>query len=131
MRARTSGRRSGGRFLGGWRRGGRAPRTSAVALAMVATACSNTSSVAALGRVTPLTFHHRRGDRGIGRQLLQQAVAAGHDVTAVARNPRRLPVSLLAGVRVVTADLAAPDPSVGRPPPAEQAGHDHLSRSPG
>ena len=26
---------------------------------------------------------------GIGRQALEQAVAAGHDVTAVARNPRR------------------------------------------
>jgi len=27
---------------------------------------------------------------GIGRQLLGQAVAAGHDVTAVARNPQSL-----------------------------------------
>ncbi len=42
---------------------------------------------------------------GIGRQLLAQAVAAGHEVTAVARDPRRLP----AGMRAVTADLAAPD----------------------
>jgi putative NADH-flavin reductase len=49
---------------------------------------------------------------GIGRELLQQAIAAGHDVTAVARNPQRLPGTLPAGVRVVTADLAAPDPSV-------------------
>ncbi|HEX6676717.1 MAG TPA: NAD(P)-binding oxidoreductase [Actinomycetes bacterium] len=48
---------------------------------------------------------------GIGRQLLQQAVAAGHDVTAVARNPRRLAGTLPTGVRVVTADLADPDPS--------------------
>jgi putative NADH-flavin reductase len=45
---------------------------------------------------------------GIGRQLLKQAVAAGHDVTAVVRNPAKL-----AGeeVRVVTADLAAADPA--------------------
>lgn len=28
---------------------------------------------------------------GIGRQLLEQAVAAGHDVTAVVRNPQSLP----------------------------------------
>jgi uncharacterized protein YbjT (DUF2867 family) len=28
---------------------------------------------------------------GIGRQLVDQAVAAGHDVTAVARNPQNLP----------------------------------------
>ena len=27
---------------------------------------------------------------GIGRQLLEQAISAGHDVTAVARNPRNL-----------------------------------------
>ena len=27
---------------------------------------------------------------GVGRQLLEQAVAAGHDVTAVARNPSKL-----------------------------------------
>jgi putative NADH-flavin reductase len=46
---------------------------------------------------------------GIGRQALNQAVAAGHDVTAVVRNP-----SKLAGqaVGVVTADLAAADPAV-------------------
>src|SRR6266508_2193981 len=56
MRARTSGRRSGGTFLGGWRRGGRARSTSAVARVIVATACSNTSSVAAVGRVMPLTL---------------------------------------------------------------------------
>jgi putative NADH-flavin reductase len=45
---------------------------------------------------------------GIGRQLLDQAVAAGHDVTAVVRNPQKL-----AGVpvRIVTADLAAPHPA--------------------
>jgi putative NADH-flavin reductase len=41
---------------------------------------------------------------GIGRELLEQAVAAGHDVTAVARNPQNLPAT---PARVVTADLAA------------------------
>jgi putative NADH-flavin reductase len=44
---------------------------------------------------------------GVGRQLLEQAVAAGHDVTAVARNPKKLSRD----VRVVTADMAAPDPA--------------------
>jgi putative NADH-flavin reductase len=44
---------------------------------------------------------------GIGRQILEQAVAAGHDVTAVVRNPKKLSV----GVPVVTTDLAAPDPT--------------------
>ncbi len=42
---------------------------------------------------------------GVGRHLVDQAVAAGHDVTAVARNPRNLP----AGVRTVVVDLSAPD----------------------
>ena len=42
---------------------------------------------------------------GIGRQVLEQAIAAGHDVTAVVRDPKKLPK----GVRVVTADMAAPD----------------------
>jgi putative NADH-flavin reductase len=44
---------------------------------------------------------------GIGRQALEQAVAAGHDVTAVVRNPNKLARE----VRIVTADLAAPDPA--------------------
>jgi putative NADH-flavin reductase len=44
---------------------------------------------------------------GIGRHVLDQALAAGHDVTAVVRNPSSLP----AGVRAVTADLAAARPS--------------------
>ena len=43
---------------------------------------------------------------GIGRLILTQAVAAGHDVTAVARNPAKV----TAGVRVVQADLSRPDP---------------------
>jgi putative NADH-flavin reductase len=42
---------------------------------------------------------------GIGRQALEQAVAAGHDVTAVVRNPKKLSRQ----VRTVTADLATPD----------------------
>jgi putative NADH-flavin reductase len=42
---------------------------------------------------------------GIGRQVLEQAVAAGHDVTAVVRNPAKLSRE----VRSVTSDLAAPD----------------------
>ncbi len=45
---------------------------------------------------------------GIGRQLLEQAVDAGHDVTAVVRNPKNLSRQ----VRTVTADMAAPDPAV-------------------
>ncbi len=44
---------------------------------------------------------------GIGRQLLEQALAAGHDVTAAVRNPDMLSRQ----VRTVTADLAAPDPA--------------------
>jgi putative NADH-flavin reductase len=43
---------------------------------------------------------------GIGRQLLDQAVGAGHDVTAVVRSPERLSGK---PVRAVRADLANPD----------------------
>src|SRR5947199_3336817 len=43
---------------------------------------------------------------GIGRQLLAQAVAAGHEVTAVVRNPKRLSPE----IRAIMADLAASDP---------------------
>ncbi|MBB4932699.1 uncharacterized protein YbjT (DUF2867 family) [Lipingzhangella halophila] len=43
---------------------------------------------------------------GIGRHLLQQAVAAGHDVTAVVRDPEKLDVD----VRAVKTDLTAPEP---------------------
>src|SRR5260370_2931524 len=39
--------------------------------------------------------------------MLDQALAAGHDVTAVVRSPGRLP----GGVRAVTAALAAADPA--------------------
>src|ERR1039457_6024040 len=48
---------------------------------------------------------------GIGRQILEQAVDVGHDVTAVVRNPQKLPGELSRQVRVVTPDLAAPDPA--------------------
>lgn len=44
---------------------------------------------------------------GIGRHLVDQAIAAGHDVTAVARNPDSLP----AQVRPVRADLATAEPA--------------------
>ena len=46
---------------------------------------------------------------GIGRQVLEQAVAAGHDVTAVVRNPQNLPPT---PARVVAVDLATADPEV-------------------
>jgi putative NADH-flavin reductase len=44
---------------------------------------------------------------GIGRHLLEQAVAAGHDVTAVVRNPKML----YRAVQTVTADLMSADPA--------------------
>ena len=48
---------------------------------------------------------------GIGRQLLDQALAAGHDITAVVRNPAMLP----AEVRAVTADLTTAGPAALEP----------------
>ncbi|MCO6003569.1 SDR family oxidoreductase [Actinoallomurus purpureus] len=45
---------------------------------------------------------------GIGRHVFDQAVAAGHDVTAVVRNP----ASLAGEARIVTADLATAEPAV-------------------
>ncbi|MEQ4305923.1 NAD(P)H-binding protein [Plantactinospora sp. B6F1] len=47
---------------------------------------------------------------GIGRHLLRQAVAAGHDVTAVVRSPASL-VGEPDGPRLVRADLTDPDPA--------------------
>ena len=44
---------------------------------------------------------------GVGRQLLEQAVDAGHDVTAVVRTPAKLSRP----VRAVTADMTAADPA--------------------
>lgn len=46
---------------------------------------------------------------GIGGHTLEQALASGHDVTAVVRNPSKLRKR---DVRIVTADLAAPAPGV-------------------
>lgn len=48
---------------------------------------------------------------GIGRDILPQAVAAGHEVTAVVRNPVALADQ---PVRVVVSDLAAADPAALR-----------------
>jgi putative NADH-flavin reductase len=61
---------------------------------------------AAMERKMKLTIFAATGR--IGRQVLEQAVAAGHDVTAVVRNPKKLSSQDL---RVVAADLAAPDPA--------------------
>src|SRR5712691_3775921 len=47
---------------------------------------------------------------GIGRQIVEQAVASGHDVTAVVRDARKL-AGRQNGLRVVTVDLATPDPT--------------------
>jgi putative NADH-flavin reductase len=44
---------------------------------------------------------------GVGRELLGQALDAGHDVTAVVRNPSKLSRE----VRAVATDLTAPDPA--------------------
>jgi putative NADH-flavin reductase len=48
---------------------------------------------------------------GVGQQLLSQALAAGHDVTAVVRDPGKLPsaVRVAGEARIITADLAAAD----------------------
>lgn len=49
---------------------------------------------------------------GVGRQALEQAIDAGDEVTAVVRNPKALSRGAgTGGVRVVPADLAAPDPT--------------------
>jgi putative NADH-flavin reductase len=45
---------------------------------------------------------------GTGRQLVRQALDAGHDVTAVVRDPARLPVQH-ERLDVVTADVTDPD----------------------
>ncbi|MEU5161099.1 NAD(P)H-binding protein [Streptomyces sp. NPDC020875] len=56
---------------------------------------------------------------GTGRQLVRQALDAGHEVTAVVRDPRRLPDRERAGLRIVVADIT--DPAALRP---AVAGHD-------
>jgi putative NADH-flavin reductase len=48
---------------------------------------------------------------GVGGHLLRQSLDAGHEVTAVVRDPSRLPHT---AARVVRADLLAPDPAVLR-----------------
>lgn len=48
---------------------------------------------------------------GVGRELLEQAVAAGHDVTAVVRDPGKLSRP----VRTIPADMAAADPAALEP----------------
>ena len=45
---------------------------------------------------------------GTGTSLVEQALGAGHDVTAVVRNPARLAVPAQPGLRVVTADVLDP-----------------------
>jgi putative NADH-flavin reductase len=57
---------------------------------------------------------------GIGRQLLEQAIGAGHDVTAVARNPQSLADAAArsaahSAARSVAADLASADPAALQP----------------
>jgi putative NADH-flavin reductase len=48
---------------------------------------------------------------GIGREIVTQAVTAGHDITSVVRNPSKLS----AAVHSVTADLATADPATLEP----------------
>ncbi len=48
---------------------------------------------------------------GIGRELVQQALTAGHEVTAVVRTTGKLPP---APIKVIAADLAASDPAALR-----------------
>jgi putative NADH-flavin reductase len=47
---------------------------------------------------------------GIGAELLEQALAASHEVTAAVRNPSKLAASRN-GTRIVTVDLEHPEPS--------------------
>ena len=42
----------------------------------------------------------------LGQHVLQQAVAAGHIVTALVRTPKKLPAALLENIAVIRADLA-------------------------
>jgi uncharacterized protein YbjT (DUF2867 family) len=72
---------------------------------MLERAESTMPSMQDVRRLMKLTIVAATG--GIGRHLLEQAVAAGHDVTAVVRNPNRLSGE---AVRIVTADLAAANP---------------------
>jgi putative NADH-flavin reductase len=64
-----------------------------------------------MGNMMKVTIAAATG--GVGRELLGQALAAGHDVTAVVRSPDKLPAEVRAGgkARIVTADMAAADPA--------------------
>jgi nucleoside-diphosphate-sugar epimerase len=55
---------------------------------------------------------------GVGRRLLEQAIAVGHDVAAVARNPgkRTRQVRTVTAGLAAAADPAALEPAVGSPP---------------
>jgi putative NADH-flavin reductase len=48
------------------------------------------------------------GTGATGTCLVQQALAAGHEVTAIVRDPARLAIGQAAGLRVVTADVLIP-----------------------
>ncbi|GLY17456.1 hypothetical protein Kisp01_44700 [Kineosporia sp. NBRC 101677] len=61
---------------------------------------------------------------GIGRALVEQAVAAGHDVTAVARNADR--IGSEGSVRAVQADLADPSPTASAALSSAVAGSDAV-----
>jgi len=60
------------------------------------------------GSVMKLTIIAATG--GVGQQLVRQALAAGHDVTAVARDPAKLPEALRAEAQAVAVDLAVATP---------------------
>lgn len=57
--------------------------------------------------------------RGIGRQLLEQALASGHNVTALVRNPQRL-ATQHERLRVVKGDILDPE-SVARAMAGQEA----------
>ncbi|MQA98079.1 MAG: NAD(P)H-binding protein [Streptosporangiales bacterium] len=59
-------------------------------------------------RVLPGAEHVRGASRGTGSQLVRQALAAGHDVTAVARESSVLPFEGAAELTVVRAELDDP-----------------------
>lgn len=54
---------------------------------------------------------------GVGRQVLAQAVDAGHDVAVVVRNPDKLPADIrgAGGAQIVAADLAPADAAALQP----------------
>lgn len=61
-----------------------------------------------LTKETPMKLAIVAATGGIGRHVLDQAMAAGHDVTAIVRNPRKLAQQ---EVRTVAADLATAGPA--------------------